>query len=54
MNALTENELNEVTGGITPVAVTVILAISTYVAANWSQIKKGFADGLVDGYNAAQ
>jgi mersacidin/lichenicidin family type 2 lantibiotic len=52
MNTLNENELTEVAGGLSPVEVTLFIAIATYVTANWSQIKKGVADGFSDGFSA--
>jgi len=54
MNDITEHEAENTAGGLTGVEVTVILAFGTFIVSNWSEAKKGFADGFLTGYNWAQ
>lgn len=54
MNEMTNNECEAVSGGLTGVELTILFAVGGYIVTNWSDAKRGFADGFVTGYNGVR
>ncbi|HEY4299408.1 MAG TPA: hypothetical protein VGM73_00960 [Candidatus Didemnitutus sp.] len=50
---LSESEQESARGGIDPASAALITFVGLFVT-NWTQIKTGFADGVLAGYNAVQ
>lgn len=53
MKELTSSEMSDIIGGTDPLTIVIVTAVIGYVVANWPSWKTGFANGVLDGYNAA-
>jgi hypothetical protein len=50
---LTPEEQDHARGGFDPTSTLIITAV-TFFATYWSQMKSGFADGVLDGYTGVK
>lgn len=50
MKELNLQESEAVVGGLTGLETTFLFAAASYIIANWGDVKAGFADGFLSGY----